>query len=78
MVSKSKVKKAVKKATSSSKAGAIGRVAAGALGLVKGGSQSKTGGSRKRSRGPTYWANKVLVQKLKSKYYRLKFAGSGR
>lgn len=36
----------------------------------------KGGGVRRRSRkGPTYWANKVLVEKLKKKFHKLKYGG---
>lgn len=41
------------------------------------GGKSKSG-KRRRSRGPNYWANKVLVEKLKRRYYKLKFSGAGR
>ena len=44
-----------------------------ALSAVKG--TSRGGGKRRRSKGPTYWANKVLVERLKKKYNRLKFGG---
>jgi len=33
------------------------------------------GVSRRRHKGATYWANKVLVEKLKKRYNRLKFGG---
>jgi len=46
--------------------------------LLKAGKKLLTGkgtGKKKRSRGPTYWQNKVLVAKLKKKYNRLKYGG---
>lgn len=36
------------------------------------------GGGRRRRRGPEYWAKKVLVEKLKKKYFRAKYGGMGR
>lgn len=38
-------------------------------------SGGKSGSSKHRSRGPSYWANKVIVAKLKRKYNKLKYAG---
>jgi len=35
----------------------------------------KTEGKGRRRRGPAYWANKVLVEKLKRRYNKLKFGG---
>jgi hypothetical protein len=35
----------------------------------------KEGKGKGRKRGPQYWANKVLVAKLKKKYYKIKYAG---
>jgi len=35
------------------------------------------GGGGRRNRGPAYWANKVLVAKLKAKYNKIKYAGLG-
>jgi hypothetical protein len=69
-----KSKKSKAKTTSSKKAkagGALGRAVSAGKSLLGG---SKGGGHR-RSRGPAYWANKVLVQKLKKKYNRLKYGG---
>jgi len=60
------VKKAKK---SKSKTGRAVKAAKSALGLG-----SKGGGGR-RHRGPSYWANKVLVEKLKKRYNRLKYGG---
>ncbi len=56
-----------------SKKSTVGSKVKSALGSLKGG--SKSSGGRRRSKGPTYWANKVLVEKLKKKYHRLKFGG---
>lgn len=65
-----------KKAKKTSKAGK--NVAGGSLGgAVKKGVKALTGGSggggKRRSRGPAYWANKVIVEKLKKKYKTLKY-----
>jgi len=46
-----------------------GKAISGAIGGSKG------GGGKRRSKGPQYWANKVIVQKLKSKYFKLKYRG---
>lgn len=62
-----------KKSGKSSGSGFISQ-AAGALGKLGGGSKSRGGGSR-RKHGPNYWANKVLVEKLKRKYYKLHYSG---
>lgn len=59
----------VKKAKSKSKAGKAVKAVKSALGM-----KSKGGGGR-RHRGPSYWANKVLVEKLKKRYNRLKYGG---
>lgn len=40
-----------------------------ALGIGKGGSGTK------RRRGPAYWANKVMVEKLKKRFNKLKYGG---
>lgn len=60
------------------KRSAKGQVAGGGLGgtatkaakklLGKDGEEKK-----RRSRGPSYWANKVIVEKLKKKYKALKY-----
>jgi hypothetical protein len=48
-------------------------------GIVKTGKKllgiGSKGGGKRRSHGPTYWANKVLVMKLKKKYFKLKYGG---
>lgn len=70
---RSKGKKAGRTARASpSKQSRIGK----AVSSVFGG-KSKSG-KRRRSRGPNYWANKVLVEKLKRRYYKLKYSGAGR
>ena len=55
---------------STSKGGLASKVAGAAKGLLgkKGG-----GGGKKRNRGPAYWANKVIVEKLKKKYRSLRY-----
>jgi len=57
---------------------ASGKVAGGGLGgAVKKGAKALMGGGggggKRRSRGPSYWANKVIVEKLKKKYKALKY-----
>ena len=52
--------------------GALSQVAGVASSLA--GGKKRAGGAR-RSRGPAYWANKVIVQKLKKKYFRLRYGG---
>lgn len=44
--------------------------------LLGGGSSRGGGGGRRRRRGPEYWAKKVLVEKLKKRYWRVKYGGS--
>jgi len=58
----------VKKKKAGSTARKVGKAAKKALGMG-----GKGGG--KRRRGPSYWANKVLVEKLKKRYNRLKYGG---
>jgi hypothetical protein len=59
-----------KKATpkKASKFGKIGSSLSGLLGR-------KGGGGKRRNRGPAYWANKVIVAKLKKKYRRVTYGG---
>ncbi len=58
----------VKKAKKS-KSSKVGKAVKSALGL-----KGKSGGGRRRH-GPSYWANKVLVEKLKKRYNKLKYGG---
>jgi len=76
-----KVKKAVKKPSkkvAGPKASGIGgKIVSAGMSLVGGGSSSaapRRAGSRRR-RGPEYWAKKVLVERLKKKYWRAKYGG---
>lgn len=69
-----KAKKTKAKKTSRSSLGS--RLAGAAVSAFTGGSAKKGGGGRRRNRGPTYWANKVLVEKLKKRYHRLKYGGA--
>lgn len=69
MAIKSKTKKPASK--SKPTAGGALKNAVGVASSLLGG--KKGGGSKRRSKGPNYWANKVLVQKLKTKYNRLKY-----
>ncbi len=60
---------ALKRKAKSSKIGRSLGKAGKAIGL-KG-----SGSGKRRHKGPTYWANKVLVEKLKRKYNKLKYGG---
>ena len=64
----------VKKGKSNGKSGKSGK-GGGIAGKVKGliGGKSGSGTTGKRRRGVTYWSNKVLVEKLKKRYYKLKY-----
>ena len=81
MASKSKVKKVAKKAAKkAAKPSVVGpglaKVAMGAAGLVTGAtgaSAPRSSGGRRRRHGPTFWANKVLTEKLKKRYWRIKY-----
>lgn len=64
--------KTTKKKTSKT-SGALGKIKSALGGKLKGAKSS--GGRKRRSRGPTYWANKVLVEKLKKKYWKIKYGG---
>jgi len=59
------------KKSSKAKKGVVGK-AVSAISSLAG--KSGSGGGRRRH-GPTYWQNKVLVEKLKKKYARLKYGG---
>lgn len=84
MVSKSKAKKVAQKAATRPSAPKRG-IAATAGGMIAGGLAKLTGGTaaaaarsargKRRGKGPAYWANKVLVAKLKRKYNRMRYAG---
>ncbi len=71
---KMKARKPARKTSRSSSLGS--RVASVAVSAFTGGGKKGGGGGRKRNRGPTYWANKVLVEKLKKRYNRLKYGGA--
>lgn len=83
MASKAKkVKAAVKKPSSKKVAGpkassGIGsKLVSAGMSLVGGGgggAAPRRGGRRRR--GPEYWAKKVLVERLKKKYWRAKYGG---
>jgi len=70
-----KAKKTKAKKTSS-KSSLGSRLAGAAVSAFTGGSTARKGGGRRRNRGPAYWANKVLVEKLKKRYNRLKYGGA--
>jgi len=63
-------KKSPKGKTSAAGGGLKGAAKAGAKALGIGGGG---GGGKRRNRGPQYWANRVIVERLKQKYRRLKF-----
>ena len=72
MVTKSK--KSTKKTTSSKvKAGGGLKGVISGIGSLTGASRGGGGGRGRRSHGPNYWANKVIVEKLKKKYRSLKY-----
>ena len=55
------------------------------MGTIKSGAKKMAGAAKKllgstkkkssRRKSPTYWANKVLTEKLKKKYQKLKYGG---
>ena len=55
------------------------------MGTIKSGAKKLVGATKKligksstkksRRKSPTYWANKVLTEKLKKKYQKLKYGG---
>lgn len=60
-------------ASKSKKGGLVKSAASKVASAVMGG---KGGSGRKsRGKGPAYWANKVLVAKLKKKYWAIKYGG---
>lgn len=71
---KSKAKAKPKKTTIKAGGGLAARVAKSISGGLTGGS-GKGSGKKRRSKSPSYWANKVLVEKLKRKYFKLKYGG---
>lgn len=68
-------KKATKKQTPTNIGGGIKTLAKSAVSKVFGGGGKTAGTRRRRGKGPAYWANKVLVMKLKRKYNKLRFSG---
>lgn len=69
------LKKTSKSRTKSSgKTGSsLGSFAKSAVSALSG--RRSGGGGRSRGKGPQYWANKVLVAKLKKKLYKIKYGG---
>jgi len=63
------------KKSPSKKVAAGGKLKAQIQGKAKAvfGGSSSGGSSSRRRKGVTYWTNKVLVEKLKKKYSRIKF-----
>lgn len=57
-----------------SKLGGLVKTGRKVLGLTSGGSKG-TGRRSSRRKSPEYWAKKVLVEKLKKRYFKLKFGG---
>ena len=70
-----KVKKTAKK-TTTSKTGIV-KKGMGAISSLIGKGGAKKGSVRRGSRrkSPEYWAKKVLVEKLKKKYFKIKYGG---
>lgn len=66
------IKRSKRKASRSGRGSAIGAIISGGSQLL--GSRGG-GGRRNRGKGPQYWANKVLVAKLKKKLYKIKYGG---
>ena len=62
-------KKSSKSKSSTGLKKSVGRVK-GALGLT-----SKGGGGKSRKHGPTWYANKILIEKMKRKLNKLKYGG---
>lgn len=52
--------------------GGIRSIASAVTGI---GGKSKSSGRRRRNHGVTYWANKVMIAKLKKKYRRVAYGG---
>lgn len=55
------------------KGGALSKVKEKAKGILGKGKKGVT--KKRRSKGPAYWANKVLVEKLKKRYFKIKYGG---
>lgn len=73
-----KSKKSSPKASKSkiSAGGGLKAVASAGVSALTGGSSKSSGGSgRRRKHGVSYWANKVMVAKLKKKYFRIQYGG---
>lgn len=67
---KSKPKKSSVKA-----GGGLGSVAKAGISALTGGSSSKAKSGGRRKHGVSYWANKVMVAKLKKKYFKIQYGG---
>jgi len=78
-----KAKKAMKSKSKKKVAGPKGgglvkKAASVGMSLVGGASPAPSrarGGGGRRRRGPEYWAKKVLVERLKKRYWRVKYGG---
>lgn len=66
--------KAKKGKTSKAPKSSLGSKLVRAGSSILGGS-SRGGGGGRRRKGPAYWANKVLVAKLKKKYWKIQYGG---
>ena len=53
--------------------GALAGIASAALSNFAGGGSSKGGSGKRRRHGVEYWSKKVLVEKLKKKYFKTKY-----
>lgn len=66
------IKKSASKSKAVKKTSAKGGIVSKATALLSG---KKSGGGGRRHRGPTYYANKLLVERLKKKLYKVKYGG---
>jgi len=69
---KSKPRVAGPAARKSSAGGVVSTAVSVGSSLLGGGSKARTGGRRRR-RGPEYWAKRVLVEKVKKRFWRVKY-----
>jgi hypothetical protein len=63
--------------TKSSKGGRLRQAGSSALSAVLGTTSKRGGGGggKRRKHGPTWYANKILVEKMKKKLNKIKFGG---
>lgn len=58
--------------------GGLSGIAQAAGSALLGSGSKRSSGGHKRNRGPAYWANKVLTEKLKQKYRKIKYGSAYR